>query len=102
MITYHTELQNQFTTDFYVLTESLEQNGWEDTSQDILAFSIRNNAFVRIEDDMGNEVFAVNIGDDGNENAKTLSNSGGFVYKGKTTACLRQRALLQWHKPMIF
>ena len=40
---YHLELQNQFTTDLYKLTESLEKNGWEDMSQDIFAFSMRNN-----------------------------------------------------------
>lgn len=40
---YHLELQNQFTTDFYKLAESLEKNGWEDMSQDIFAFSMRNN-----------------------------------------------------------
>lgn len=83
---YHIELQNQFTTDFYTLAESLEKNGWEDISQDILAFSIRNNAFVRIEDDAGNEMLAVNISNDEKENrdAKALSSSGSFTYKGKT------------------
>ena len=32
---YQVELQNQFTTDLYKLTESLEKSGWEDISQDI-------------------------------------------------------------------
>jgi len=81
---YHIELQKQFTTDFYALTESLEKSGWENISQDILAFSIRNNAIVRIEDETGNEMFAVNISDSEKENGsvKALSSSGSFTYKG--------------------
>ena len=84
---YQVELQNQFTTDLYKLTESLEKSGWEDISQDILAFSIRNNAFVRIEDEAGNEMLAVNISNDEKKNnaAKTLSSSGSFTYKEKKT-----------------
>lgn len=93
---YHVELQNQFTMDFYKLTESLEKNGWEDISQDILAFSIRNNAFVRIEDEAGNEMLAVNISNDEKENhaAKTLSSSGSFTYKGKNYRLLATASLI--------
>lgn len=93
---YHVELQNQFTTDLYKLTESLEKNGWEDISQDILAFSIRNNAFVRIEDEAGNEILAVNISNDENENhaAKTLSSSGSFTYKRKNYRLLATASLI--------
>lgn len=93
---YHLELQNQFTTDLYKLTESLEKNGWEDISQDILAFSIRNNAFVRIEDEAGNEMLAVNISNDEKENhaAKTLSSSGSFTYKGKNYRLLATASLI--------
>lgn len=81
---YHTELQNQFTTDFYALIESLEKNGWEKTEQDMLAFSVKNNASLRIEDEAGNEIFAVNIQDDEKEDGKvkTLSSSGDFSYNG--------------------
>lgn len=93
---YHVELQNQFTMDFYKLTESLKKNGWEDISQDILAFSIRNNAFVRIEDEAGNEMLAVNISNDEKENhaAKTLSSSGSFTYKGKNYRLLATASLI--------
>lgn len=93
---YHLELQNQFTTDFYKLAESLEKNGWEDMSQDIFAFSMRNNAFVRIEDEAGNEMLAVNISNDENESnaASTLSSSGSFTYKGKNYRLLATASLI--------
>lgn len=93
---YHVELQNQFTADFYKLTESLEKNGWEDISQDIFAFSIRNNAFVRIEDETGKEILAVNIRNDENESnsAKILSSSGSFTYKGKNYRLLATASLI--------
>lgn len=93
---YQVELQNQFTTDLYKLTESLEKSGWEDISQDILAFSIRNNAFVRIEDEAGNEMIAVNISNDEKKNnaAKTLSSSGSFTYKGKNYRLLATASLI--------
>ena len=93
---YHLELQNQFTTDFYKLAESLEKNGWEDMSQDIFAFSMRNNAFVRIEDEAGNEMLAVNISNDENESnaARTLSSSGSFTYKGKNYRLLATASLI--------
>lgn len=93
---YQVELQNQFTTDLYKLTESLEKSGWEDISQDILAFSIRNNAFVRIEDEAGNEMLAVNISNDEKKNnaAKTLSSSGSFTYKGKNYRLLATASLI--------
>ena len=93
---YQVELQNQFTTDLYKLTERLEKSGWEDISQDILAFSIRNNAFVRIEDEAGNEMLAVNISNDEKKNnaAKTLSSSGSFTYKGKNYRLLATASLI--------
>ncbi len=93
---YQVELQNQFTTDLYKLTESLEKSGWEDISQDILAFSIRNNAFVRIEDEAGNEMLAVNISNDEKKNnaAKTLSSSSSFRYKGKNYRLLATASLI--------
>lgn len=93
---YHLELQNQFTTDFYKLAESLEKNGWEDMSQDIFAFSMRNNAFVRIEDEAGNEMLAVNISNDENESnaARTLSSSGSFTYKEKNYRLLATASLI--------
>ena len=93
---YQVELQNQFTTDLYKLTESLEKSGWEDISQDILAFSIRNNAFARIEDEAGNEMLAVNISNDEKKNnaAKTLSSSSSFRYKGKNYRLLATASLI--------
>ncbi len=93
---YHLELQNQFTTDFYKMAESLEKNGWEDMLQDILAFSMRNNAFVRIEDEAGNEILAVNISNDEKKNhdAKTFSSSGSFTYKEKNYRLLATASLI--------
>lgn len=81
---YHTELQNQFTADFYALVENLEENGWEETEQDMLAFSVKNNAALRIEDEVGSELFAVNVQDEEKTDGevRTLSSSGDFTYRG--------------------
>lgn len=93
---YHTELQNQFTTDFYTLIESLEKNGWEKTEQDMLAFSVKNNASLRIEDEAGNEMFAVNIKTDEKEDGevKTLSSSGDFTYNGTNYSLIAMASLV--------
>ena len=93
---YHMELENQFTADYYALVEKLEKNGWESSSQDILTFSMRNNAIVQIEDESGDKVFAVNT--DNNENrdgdVKTLTNSGKFGYKNRTYNIMATATLL--------
>ena len=50
---YQTELESQATSDFYRLMETLERSGWEAGSEEILAFSMKNNATVRIADGSG-------------------------------------------------
>src|SRR5699024_12393238 len=60
---YQTELESQATSDFYRLMETLERSGWEAGSEEILAFSMKNNATVRITDTDGNDVFSVNYAD---------------------------------------
>ena len=72
---YQTELESQATSDFYKLMETLERSGWEAGSEEVLAFSMKNNATVRIVDADGNKVFSVNYADLENweEADKTMS-----------------------------
>lgn len=39
----------------------MEQNGWEESSDHIFQFSMRNHASVKINDEWGNELFGVNV-----------------------------------------
>ena len=58
---YQTELESQATADFYELATHLERNGWEESSDSLLQFSVQNNASVEINDEYGNTLFAVNV-----------------------------------------
>ncbi|MDE5737203.1 MAG: hypothetical protein K2H93_02430, partial [Oscillospiraceae bacterium] len=58
---YKTELESQVTSDFYDLTLLLEKNGWEESSESLLAFSMKNNATVKINDENGSNIFSVNF-----------------------------------------
>lgn len=83
---YRTEMEGQVTEDFYELTETLEAEGWEESSDRILEFSMKNNASVRIDDESGGNVFGVNFADDeaGETPAKSLSCSASFAENGQT------------------
>ena len=83
---YRTEMEGQVTEDFYELTETLEAEGWEESSDRILEFSMKNNASVRIDDESGENVFGVNFADDeaGETPAKSLSCSASFAENGQT------------------
>ena len=87
--TYHTELESQVTSDFYDLTETLEQTGWQENSETLLAFSMKNNAAVEIKDQQGNSVFSVafaNTEDIGllSEGSPSMSCSTFFQQDGQT------------------
>ena len=58
---YQSELENQATSEFYDLVAQVEQNGWEESSDHIFQFSMRNHASVKINDEWGNELFGVNV-----------------------------------------
>lgn len=58
---YQSELENQATSEFYDLVAQVEQNGWEESSDHIFQFSMRNHASVKITDEWGNELFGVNV-----------------------------------------
>ncbi len=92
---YHLELQNQFTTDFYKMAESLEKNGWEDMLQDILRFLCEIMRLCGLKTKREMKFLAVNISNDEKDHdAKTLSQFWQFQYKRKTTTvCLQRRAL---------
>ena len=77
---YQAELESQATSDFYRLMETLERSGWEAGSEEILAFSMKNNATVRITDTDGSDVFSVNYADPENweETDRTMTCSATF------------------------
>ena len=50
---YQSELENQATSEFYDLVAQVEQNGWEESSDHIFQFSMRNHASVKITDEWG-------------------------------------------------
>ena len=83
---YRTEIEGQVTEDFYELAERLETEGWEESSDRILEFSMKNNASVRIDDESGENVFGVNFADDetGKTASKSLSCSASFAENGQT------------------
>ncbi|HJB16398.1 MAG TPA: HAMP domain-containing histidine kinase [Candidatus Blautia excrementipullorum] len=60
---YHARLEDQVTGDFYELAEKLKEKGWEACSGDLLEFSMRNNASVRIQDENEKDLFSVNFAD---------------------------------------
>ena len=60
---YQARLENQVTSDFDALAGILERDGWEESTDSLLEFSIRNNASVTIQDAGGKEVFSVNFAD---------------------------------------
>ena len=82
---YRTEMEGQVTEDFYELTETLEAEGWKESSDRILEFSMKNNASVRIDDESGENVFGVNFADDvaGETPSKSLSCSASFSEDGQ-------------------
>lgn len=86
---YQTELESQVTSDFYDMIEILERNGIEESSDNLIEFSMKNNASVEISDGSGNDVFSVNFAK--TENDKLLSTSSpsltfstAFVQDGQT------------------
>lgn len=86
---YQTELESQVTSDFYGLTLLLEKNGWEESSEKLLAFSMKNNATVRINDENGSDVFSVNFTNTENGELPPLSSpsmscAASFVHDGQS------------------
>lgn len=86
---YQTELEHQVTADFYGMVEMLERNGWEESSDSLLEFSMKNNATVKINDESDNNVFSVNFAnmEDGEiafSSSPSMSCSATFVQDGQT------------------
>lgn len=81
---YQTKLEKQITSDFCKMIEILEKNGWEENADNILEFSIKNNASVRISDEHDNNVFSVNFlkTEDG-EFSPSISCSADFEQGGQ-------------------
>ena len=52
---YQTEIEGQVSSDFSALVALLEDRGWQSAEQDVLEFSVKNNASVQIVDEAGVE-----------------------------------------------
>lgn len=84
---YQSELESQATSDFYDLVAQVEQNGWEESSDRIFQFSMRNHASVKISDERGNELFGVNVASAENmpsTSSPQMSCSASFQQGGQT------------------
>lgn len=86
---YQAELESQVTSDFYDMVKMLERNGIEESSDNLIEFSMRNNASVEISDESGNDVFSVNFAETKNKElfstdspSKTFTTA--FVQDGQT------------------
>lgn len=82
---YQTELESQVTSDFYKLIGVLEKNGWEESSDKLLEFSMKNNATVKINDENGNNLFSVNYTNEGEDepDSKSIGCAAVFMKDGK-------------------
>lgn len=86
---YQTELESQVTLDFYNMVGILEKNGWEESSDNLLEFSMKNNASVEISDAKGNKLFSVNFAKMENDelpspSSPSMSCSASFSQDGQT------------------
>lgn len=106
---YKTELESQVTSDFYDLTLLLEKNGWEESSESLLAFSMKNNATVKINDENGSNIFSVNFAntEDGALpplSSPSMSCSASFIHNGRLfqlSATVSLVAVTQSHDILI-
>lgn len=56
---FYTELESRFANEFNILVETLQIEGWQNSSQDIIDFSINNQATITIMDSDRSEVFSI-------------------------------------------
>lgn len=85
---YQTALENQVSSDFYALAGKMKKSGWREVSDDLLEFSMKNNATIKILDENDRDVFSVNFAsteEEGadSETAFTLSLSSDFQQGGR-------------------
>ena len=82
---YQTEIEGQVSSDFSELVALLEDRGWRLTEQDVLEFSVRNNASVQIVDEEGAETYSVNFADAESVSSprQTMSLSARFSEGGR-------------------
>lgn len=81
---YQTEIEGQVSSDFSELVALLEDRGWQPAEQDVLEFSVKNNASVSIVDEMGREAYSVNYADADavSSPGQTMSLSAQFAESG--------------------
>lgn len=89
---YQTEIEGQVSSDFSSLVALLEERGWQSAEQDVLEFSVRNNASVQIVDEAGVEAYSVNYADTESVSSpgQTMSMSAQFSEGGR--ACRPREA----------
>lgn len=57
---YRSDLESQFVSEFQTLVQNIEKNGVETNTQNIVSFSVRNNASVVITEENGKEIYSLN------------------------------------------
>ena len=93
---YQTEIEGQVSSDFSALVALLEDRGWQSAEQDVLEFSVRNNASVRIVDEEGTETYSVNFADAESVSSpgQTMSMSAQFSEGGRAYHVLANVSLV--------
>lgn len=86
---YHVRLENQASSDFCGLVDLLEKSGWEENSEKLLQFSMKNNASLTIRSEEGEDIFSVNYADmedvrASSETAASMSYVSSFWQDGKS------------------
>lgn len=82
---YRAQLEGQAAQGLSSLIETLERDGWEASSQSLLAFSMGHNASVTIRDQAGRRLFSVNFADSTQAApAPAMSCSASFRQGGET------------------
>ncbi len=71
---YQWELESQFVAEFERLVNNLGRGDVDSNSQEIISFSVRNNAVVIIYDSSGEEIYSINVNNiEDNISGKVLS-----------------------------
>ena len=93
---YQTEIEGQVSSDFSALVALLEDRGWQSTEQDVLEFSVKNNASVQIVDEAGVEAYSVNYADTESVSSpgQTMSMSAQFSEGGRAYHVLANVSLV--------
>lgn len=82
---YQSELESQFVAEFEQLVQDLEKEDIESKSQDIISFSVRNNAILVIYDSSGKEIYSINANNiEDDISGKILSTVSEYTFLNQT------------------